>query len=170
MKSNISYQFPITCILLIVLFSCKETNNKNISAKDTTTQAVPLHIKKPPGSFNDTLYISKRSAVFFSVDSLQLKALEEIMQKNVFESMTHESFFQMRNARLVIKKYWPGLTIIETSKHRWLAFIDNTNSKTTIDLNEKNDISGIFLFEPEKKPEMIDMMNIDTALGFYFEK
>jgi hypothetical protein len=29
---------------------------------------------------------------------------------------------------------------------------------------------GIFLFDGKKEPELADMMNIDTALGFYFEK
>ena len=37
-----------------------------------------------------------------------------------------------------------------------------------IDLNNINDMSGIILFKPTDKPILIDMMNIDTELGFYF--
>jgi hypothetical protein len=76
----------------------------------------------------------------------------------------------MRNARMVLKKYWPKVRIIETSKARYLLFIKADKSKKCIDLNSKNDICGIFLFDNKKDPELIDMMNVDTALEFYFNK
>ena len=88
----------------------------------------------------------------------------------IFESLTHDCFYQMRNARMVLKKYWPQVRIIETSKARYLLFIRADKRKICIDLNNKNDICGVFLFEKDKDPQLIDMMNIDTELGFYFKK
>ena len=127
-------------------------------------------IPKPPSSFNDTLVIDTKSAVFYSPDSSQMEQIKLANEKNVFESITHDCFYQMRNAKLVIKKYWPQLSIIETSNARFLLFIKKDKSKKIIDLNSKNDIAGIFLFDTEKEPELIDMMNVNTALGFYFNK
>jgi hypothetical protein len=35
-------------------------------------------------------------------------------------------------------------------------------------LDTKEEMFGILLFDRKKEPELVDMMNIDTALGFYF--
>ena len=37
-----------------------------------------------------------------------------------------------------------------------------------IDLNARNNICGMYLFDPKKDPEFVDMPNVDTFLGFYF--
>ncbi len=37
-----------------------------------------------------------------------------------------------------------------------------------IDLNAKNNICGLYLFDTKKDPEPVDMPNVDTFLGFYF--
>ena len=46
----------------------------------------------------------------------------------------------------------------------------SNKSKVSIDLNDKNDICGLFLFDGKKDPALVDMPNIDTQLGFYFSK
>jgi len=141
-------------------------NNKAMIKGKNSGKVIP----KPPSSFNDTLVIDTKSAVFYSPDSSQMEQIKLANEKNVFESITHDCFYQMRNAKLVIKKYWPQLSVIETSNARFLLFIKKDKSKKIIDLNSKNDIAGIFLFDTEKEPELIDMMNVNTALGFYFNK
>jgi hypothetical protein len=157
-------------VLMLLFFACTNTVQKDNQEKKKNIAAVPIAVKKPGSSFNDTLFIAVRSAVFYTPDSMQLAAIKKVNEKNVFESLTHESFFQMRNARLVLQKYWPGIKIIPISRYRWLAFIKADKTRYMVDLNTRNDISGIFLFDPKKDPEPADMMNIDTALGFYFEK
>ena len=151
-----------------ILFSCNEQKGNATKANAVTSQE-PDHPVKPPSSYTDTLQIDKEAAVFFSPDSLQLEKIKATTQKMNFESMTHESYYQMRNARIVLKKYRPGLTIMETSKCRFLNFHNRDGSRTCIDLDKKGDIWGIYFFTPGKEPELIDMMNIDTALGFYFK-
>jgi hypothetical protein len=174
MKTHLPGHFAVnTCSafgLMLLFFACSGTVQKDNQEKKKNNAAVPIAVKKPGSSFNDTFFIMVRSAVFYAPDSMQLAAIKKVNEKSVFESLTHESFFQMRNARLVLRKYWPGIKIIEISRYRWLSFIKSDKTKSIVDLNTKNDISGIFLFDPKKNPELADMMNIDTALGFYFEK
>lgn len=134
------------------------------------TDTLPALYKKPPASFNDTIIIKGLTAVFFNPDSAQLQKIKAIRGKMNFESDTHDCFFQMRNARMVLKQYWPRLKVIETSKARFLLFIFNEKSKQCIDLNAKNDMCGIFLFNGKKEPLLIDMMNIDTVLDDYFKR
>ncbi len=88
----------------------------------------------------------------------------------VYESNTHENFYQMRNARIVIKKYHPELNIVETTDARFLVFMKSDNTRMIINLDKVNDLSGIFLFDRKKDPELIDMMNIETALYNYYGK
>jgi len=128
-----------------------------------------VQYKKPSSSFSDTLVINKISAVFYNPDSLQLNKIKAITKKELYETDVHNCFYLMRNARMVLKKYWPHIHIIETSEYRYLLFIKADNSQTCIDLDTKEDMCGILLFDRKKEPELIDMMNIETALGFYFK-
>ena len=88
----------------------------------------------------------------------------------IFESLEHDCYYQMRNARQVIEKYWPGLTVSTAYKNRWLVFRRTHGADSIVDLNLINDICGIYLFDPAKNPVRITMTNIDSELGFYFSK
>jgi len=173
MKKDNLFNAIISILLVILLthicFSCNRNDeNKNNAAKKTAPGTQIL--LKPGSSFGDTLIIELSSAVFYNPDSFQLKKIKFVDKKMIFESITHDCFYQMKNARMVLKKYWPHVRIVETSHARYLQFIKNDKRKICIDLNTKNDICGIFLFDREKDPQLIDMMNIDTELGFYFKK
>lgn len=124
---------------------------------------------KPSSGYTDTLRISSRSVLFFTLDSNQFKKVKEILPNVEYQTEVHNCFFQMRNARNVLHQYWPGLKIIEVARVRFLLFIRSDKKSKCIDLDGKIDNCGIFLFDPKKDPELIDMMNVDTALHFYFE-
>lgn len=160
----------IFAFALQLLFSCSGDNKKSKKVNNNQPNSTSAWLVKPPSSFSDTLKITTAAVVFYNSDSLQVEKIKLIYKPNIFESVTHENFYQMRNARTVLKKYWPRLHIIETSKARYLQFLKADKSSTIIDLNTVGDISGIFLFDPKKEPLLIDMMNIDTALGFYYTK
>jgi hypothetical protein len=157
------------CFILGFIQSCTQPTKKNIPSENTTEHKDTI-IRKPPSSFSDTLTIRIPSAVFYSSDSLQLQKIKEITAKNEYETEVHNCFYLMRNARMSLKKYWPQIHIIETSAYRYLLFVKTDKTKTCIDLNSKGDMCGIFLFDGKKEPELADMMNIDTSLGFYFAK
>lgn len=173
MKNNLLFIiFPQLGILIIfsaIITGCSgipEKNTRDQSRQVSDTQFIP----KPPSSFNDSLMITDAAAIFYNSDSLQLEGFKAINKKMVFESMVHECFYQMKNARMVLKKYWPRLKIIDTSKARYLVFLKTDQSKAVIDLNTKNDMCGLFMFDGEKDPVLADMTNIETALRFYFEE
>ena len=153
----------------IYLYSCTntESSKKNNTEIPATSHAVQY--KKPSSGFSDTLVINEISAVFYNPDSLQLNKIQAITKKELYETDVHNCFYLMRNARMVLKKYWPRIHIVETSEYRYLLFVKADNSRTCIDLDTKEDMCGILLFDRKKGPELIDMMNIDTALGFYFK-
>jgi len=155
--------------VLILFYSCINTGSSKRNKTEIPANSHAVQYKKPSSSFSDTLVINKVSAVFYNPDSSQLNKIQAITKKELYETDVHNCFYLMRNARMVLKKYWPHIHIIETSEYRYLLFIKADNSQTCIDLDTKEDMCGILLFDRKKEPELIDMMNIETALGFYFK-
>jgi len=96
--------------------------------------------------------------------------IKSVNDPRVYATITHDCYYQMQNARNVIRQYWPRISIVEVVKARYVLFIKLDKSRKCIDLDVKNDICGLFLFDPKKDPELVDMPNVDSFLGFYFEK
>lgn len=159
--------FAVMIFFCALLLKCrnKPEVGKNELTETVTTTSVHL---KPPSSFSDTFIVKEPAAVFYNPDSMQLEKIRSVNHKMIFESMTHDCYYQKRNAMGVINKFWPDVGIIEISNARYLLFIKSDQSRTCIDLNTKNDMCGMFLFEPENNPVLADMMNIDKELGRYF--
>src|SRR6476659_5129881 len=173
MNENLSKTTLLRVFLLIVVFiqfySCINTGSSKKNKTEIPANSHAVQYKKPSSSFSDTLVINKISAVFYNPDSLQLNKIQAITKKELYETDVHNCFYLTGNARMVLKKYWPHIHIIETSEYRYLLFVKADNSQTCIDLDTQQDMCGIFLFDRKKEPALIDMMNVDTALGFYFK-
>ena len=86
-----------------------------------------------------------------------------------YENDVHDCFYQMRNARKELEKYWPGVRIIDALKIRYLLFEKPGATPSLVDLDQQNAMCGIYIFDPGKEPLFVDMTNIDTELHFYFQ-
>ncbi len=176
MKKNfakiISCPILIFSIFTIFLFtSCSENAKKsNNQQEEKSTRKKPPIVKKPASSFNDTIIVKGRSAVFYSPDSLQMEKIKSVNEKAIFDMLTHDCHYQIQNARIELKKYWPRLKVVDATKARYILFVKTDETKICVDLNDKNDICGLFLFDTKKNPVLVDMPNVDTELGFYFNK
>ncbi|MBL0274037.1 MAG: hypothetical protein IPQ06_13430 [Chitinophagaceae bacterium] len=154
--------------LVIIITACTNTPVKEKTLQDNTVfNKEDRH--KPSATYPDTLKIDFPAAIFYSPDSFQLQKIKELTEERIFESQTHEYFFQMRNARMVLKKNWPTIAIIEAKNVRYLLFKKSNTESASIDLNNY-DPYGLFLFNTQKDPHPADMMNIDSELPFYFDK
>jgi hypothetical protein len=156
--------------LVLMACSCSQSSEKNNSQVKKDQAPKPNLVKKPPSSFEDTVVIDRESAVFYSPDSGQMKKIKSVNEKGVYETMTHDCYYMMQNARNVIREHWPRIRIVEVIRARYLLFIKKNKSRICLDLNAKNNICGLFLFDLKKDPEPVDMPNVDTFLGFYFGK
>jgi hypothetical protein len=159
---------PGILAFMFLVFSCSQTPEKRNQQMKKDQALKPLIVKKPPSSFGDTVFITSKSAVFYNPDSLQMEKIKLVNEERIYATITHDCFYMMQNARNVIKQHWPYLKVVEATKARYLLFIKNDKSRICIDLNAKNNICGLFLFDPKKNPELADMPNINTSLGFYF--
>jgi hypothetical protein len=156
--------------IFLLACSCSLSPEKNKGRVEKVRVAKTPIIKKPSSSFDDTVIINSPSAVFYNPDSLQMEKIKVVNEKRDYETITHDCYYQMQNARTVIREHWPGIRIIEVVKARYLRFVKMDQHEICIDLNAKNNICGLFLFDPKKDPEPVDMPNIDSFLWFYFGK
>jgi len=153
-------------VAIIFIAACKYEKKTKPRPSNTTEN----HKTKPPGNFPDTLKITETAAVFYYPDSLQLEKIKAVTDTNIFNSSMHEYFYQMRNARIVLKKSLPEIKIVDARNVRYLLFIYSDNKTDCIDLNSKNDAYGLILFNRQKPPLISDMTNIESEAGLYFAK
>lgn len=153
---------------VIVIMSCVNSPVKEEAQK--TNAGLTRQPGKPPATYQDTLTIGFPAAVFYHADSLQLQKIKELTGERLFEAQMHEYFFQMRNARMVLNRERKHIKLAEAKNVRFLLFIKNNKDAVCIDLDTKNDPYGLILFDGKKNPTLIDMMNIETQLNFYFDK
>jgi hypothetical protein len=159
-------------LIIVALTGLTQCNSKQLSADKTDsshTQTAIAPKLKPSATFNDTIEITGLSAVFFAPDSIQLEHFKSQNTAALFESTQHDCFYQMRNAGYVMQNNVPFVNKVEAKNHRYLKFIYNNHQVEIIDLNQINDLCGIYLFDGKQKPVLVDMTNIDTALHDYFQ-
>lgn len=141
------------------------------SVKKDNDKTAPVIIKTKPGAIiKDTLSINSKSAVFYEPDSIQLEHIKAANPTNVFDATMHEYESQVRNAKAYFHEHWPNIKIIDAKNFRYLRFIKTNGQIELIDLDTKNDAVGLFLFDPQKSPALVDMMNIDSVVPNYFSK
>jgi hypothetical protein len=157
-------------MIMLFFVACQAgPNHQDHELKDSAKSRKREILKKPSSSYHDSLFIDSPAAIFFEPDSLQMEKIRSVNEKGIYESLTHDCYYQMKNARLVLERNWPIIRVITDSNARWLIF-KKTGGTITVDLDQVNNICGIYLFDGVKAPVRIDMTNIDSELGFYFKK
>jgi hypothetical protein len=80
----------------------------------------------------------------------------------------HEFDYLFRYTHTVLNKYWNTIPIVEAKKVRYLLFTKTDKSRQVIDLDTRLDPYGLFVFDPNKDPILLDMTNAESELSFYF--
>lgn len=163
------FYFPAYFLLVFISLSCSDSPMQTKPAKHKTENKNIVK-NKPSATFSDTLKINFPAAVFYSPDSLQLEKIKSVTDARIFDGSMHEYFYLMRNAHIVIRKYYPKLQIIEAKNVRYLLFTGADKKNNCIDLDTKNDAYGLFIFNMKKPPRLTDMADIESELRFYFLK
>ena len=150
------------------LNSCNANQGKTPPTQSDSLPKKNGEAKKPPSSFQDTLKISGLAAVFFSPDSLQLEKIKSAIGPSVFEATMHEYENQFRVSHIELAEQWKKLPLYEATRYRYLQFIRNEAIPITLDLNRQGDPCGLYIFDPKKLPQLVDMMNAGSQLYYYF--
>jgi hypothetical protein len=163
------YTWLVFILTAALVNSCADPQHRAAPVTNEPVNKATVQ-NKPPASFSDTAKPGYPSAVFYYPDDAQLEKIKAVTDSMIFKSLVHESFYQMRNARRVLEKYYPLARILEVKNARYLLFTNAAQKKECIDLDTKNDAYGLFIFDGKKAPRLVDMTNIETEAGFYFTK
>jgi len=155
-------------LMNMIIYSCTDTPN-NKEADKPEQKNIAKDKTKPPSSFPDSLRIDTRAAIFYYPDSLQLEKIKALTDKNIFDGIMHEYFYQFRNAHNVLKDHWPEIEIFEARNVRYLLFTKADKSTEIIDLNTKNDAYGLFVFDKMQSPVLLELTNVESGISFYFQ-
>ncbi|HLO79728.1 MAG TPA: hypothetical protein VK166_02150 [Chitinophagaceae bacterium] len=154
-------------IYLLIATGCRDKQQAVQANSQMPSHSVKF--TKAASSSGATMVVDKRSVLFFHPDSTQLESFKTTANAQIYESVTHDCFFQMRNARNVLKKYWPGLRIKEVYDTRYIIFVKQDSSIVRYDLDSL-EFCGMVLFDGVQDPKIADLTNVDTELGFYYSK
>src|SRR5580765_3178485 len=119
---KVSFQFFAYSLSGVLSLSCSDSPRETKPVQNKIENKDPPK-NKPSANFSDTLKINSAAAVFYGPDSLQREKIKSLTDAKIFEANMHEYFSLMKNAHVVIKKYYPHLKIIEAKNVRYLLFI-----------------------------------------------
>ena len=168
---------PILRLLLLyslTLASCvtnDEKQDSQSSSFDTrqatdTTQQKGMEIKKAVIA-SDTLTIDTKSAVFFQPDSSQIKKrMKEVGEKD-FRAGMDDYIYSINTSAEYLEKQ--GLTVVDAKGKKILRFITSDKKFHLIKLDTLQELWGMYLFDPAKKPYYADMTTIEDDYKNYFK-
>src|SRR5687767_12468050 len=115
-STSMTIIFPL---LSFVLLSCADA--PEVDTPLVESESLPQQLK-PPSSFQDTLFVNQRSAIFYEPDSLQLAKIKALTSESVYESSMHEYEYQFRNAKNLLNLNWKEVKLVEARNVRYLHF------------------------------------------------
>ena len=162
------FHFSAYILLTALFFSCGNNQHDNIVREKIKSKTLPKN--KPSSTFSDTLTINDVAAVFYTPDSIQLDKIRSVTDSGAFQAIMHEYDYLSRTAFSILKKDFPNIKIIEAKNVRYILFTTSDKKQICIDLDKNYDPYGLYIFNLQNPPQLVDMANTESSLGFYFYK
>lgn len=164
------YYFSRTMVFLFFALSLVSCADTQVADRQPVKTEEAKQNSKPPSSYQDTFFVTVKSAVFYEPDSIQLNRIKALTNEAVYESSMHEYEYQFKNAKKLLAANWKDVRV-ETAKNvRYVHFSLSNGKVEVIDLDKFNDAFGLFAFDPVKVPTPIEMTNAQSLLADYFER
>lgn len=163
---------------IFLLFSCTsfccttnehKTHNKR-SPEDKVSTTNPTQTKSQQKSYysnSDTLTIALKSAVLFQPDSLQMGKRMEKTGGNEFRQGADDYLYYMHASIDYLEKQ--KLPLIDAKGRKYLSFVSADGNAKIIKIDTLQDLWGIYLFDPNKKPYYADIIEIEDDYKKYFD-
>jgi hypothetical protein len=154
------YIFLLCCICFI---SCKSDRDTTTKRQDSSRTQIPEPQKK---NSSDTLIISSKTAVVYEPDTIRIQqAKASGGEENFYIGADDYAFYINESANYLMGK---GVTVINSKEKKFLKFISSTEPAELIKLDTLSELWGIYLFDPHKKPRLIDITSIEEEYRNYY--
>jgi hypothetical protein len=115
----------------------------------------------------ETLFVSKRSVIFYAPDSMQIvRRKREIGDRNFQIGLDDYAYYMNEAFELAEKS---GISVVHTENQKFFKFIRNGQPGLIIRKDTLEELWGIFLFDPAKEPVKADMVEFEEELKRYFK-
>ncbi|WP_188616719.1 hypothetical protein [Cloacibacterium rupense] len=142
--------FLFFLLIFLSVFSCKKEEKTNSKVKKKTLEKIK----------NDTIFIKEKCAVFLIPEK---NLIIKNVQNKGFDKH-YKEIDEFGYAKMYIEN--KGLKVISTNS-KFLIF-KNLKENFIIDANQENKILKLYLFDINKKPLLIDNINIENEYKNYF--
>lgn len=171
---------PTLRILLLLTFtacSCATNDQKQkhesdavISSADTTQKLVIPKAQTAPQTSPldaDTLTVGSKAAVFYQPDSLQInKRMKEVGEAD-FRAGADDYIYYINTSVEYLEK--EGLRVFDAKNKNYLKFVLADKRVQVIKLDTLQELWGIYLFDPKKKPYVADITIIEDEYKSYYK-
>ncbi|HET7897700.1 MAG TPA: hypothetical protein VFL47_08520, partial [Flavisolibacter sp.] len=140
------------------------------SSADTTqkvdTPKAQVAPQLPPLD-RDTLTIDRKAAVFYQPDSLQMEKRMKQVGEADFRAGADDYIFYVNRSAEYLEKH--GLPVLDAKNKKYLKFVSVDKQTQVIKLDSLEELWGMYLFEPKKKPYAADMTVIEDEYKKYYK-
>lgn len=163
-------------LLSLTVFSCATNDQKQETKSDTfissadTTQKVDTpkaQIAPQPSPLDtDTLTIDRKAAVFYQPDSLQIEKRMKEAGEADFRAGADDYIYYVNTSAEYLEKQ--GLSVLDAKNKKYLKFVLADKRTHVINLDTLQELWGMYLFDPKKKPYAADMTMIEDEYKNYY--
>lgn len=157
-------------ILCSVLNSCvsgsEQDGERSLPRLDSIVPSVLSQKKKPFQLAGDTIIVCDRVAVIIEPDSARIERSKMEVGEEVFYVGADDYLFYLNKSSEFLDSL--KLTIIDVKEEKFLKFVLNDKSYHVIKPDTLPDLWNIYLFDPSRKAQKIDMTMIEDEYKNYF--
>ena len=151
--------FIISLYSILLLKFCGTTDKKT----DVLKQSVSVNINKEK---IDTITINEKAAVLYRPDTSQIDKRKKQVGEEGFYVGADDYLFSMHTANDYLDSM--KLKVFDVEGEKILKFIMKDNTQELIKLDTLPELWGVYLFDPEKKPKLVDMTMISEEYKNYY--
>jgi hypothetical protein len=140
------------------LVSPAGTKPKGYIMKDDITTGTPAFE-------GDTLTIAKTAAVFYQPDSLQIQKRMKRVGETDFRIGMDDYIYSVNTSVEFLQKQ--GLPVFDAKSKKYLKFVSPGKEAQIVRLDTLQELWGMYLFDPKKKPLAVDMTVIEDEYKNY---
>ena len=161
----------------MTVFSCGISEQKRerksdtvISSTDTTKQVDILKkqvAEEPSPLDTDTLTIDRKAAVFYQPDSLQIERQMKQVGEADFRAGMDDYIYYINVSAEYLEKL--GLPVFDAKNKKYLKFVMADKKAKLVRLDTLEELWGMYLFDPKKKPLYADIIDIEEDYKSYYK-
>ena len=162
-------------VLSLTVFSCTTSDKKQERKPGTLVSPTST---KPKGRIikngittetslleGDTLTIAKTAAVFYQPDSLQIQKRMKQVGETDFRIGMDDYIYSVNTSVEFLQKQ--GLPVFDAKSKKYLKFVSPGKEAQIVRPDTLQELWGMYLFDPKKKPLAVDMTVIEDEYKNY---